>query len=99
MLPLTGFSLIAFLAALFGVFVAVEIAIVASIPMFTEVLPEARAVMMSSNAGAQSCGRFIGAFLGGVLYQVSGFGVVSGGAVLLGLAAFITMLLYVKEAP
>jgi predicted MFS family arabinose efflux permease len=97
-LPLLGFSLTAFIALLFVLFVVLEVSIVASISMFTEVLPHARAVMMSGNGAAQSGGRFIGAFVGGALYQASGFGLVGGVALVLGLLAFALMQRYIQEA-
>lgn len=61
--------------ALFGiflVFLGTETAIVASIPIFTEVLPDNRAVMITGATGAASSGRLVGAVLGGLLFALTG---------------------------
>ncbi len=70
-LPLLPGGLPVALAGLFALFLCVEVAIVASIPLFTAVLPGARAVMMSGNMGAHSLGRLGGATLGGALWAVA----------------------------
>jgi len=97
-LPWLGFSLIVFLIGLFIVFLAVEIAIVSSIPLMTEVLPHARAVMMGSNVAAQASGRFIGAWTGSLLYSAFGFEVAGAFACVIGILAFGVMLFLVYEA-
>lgn len=71
-LPLLSFSLPVTLVGLFIMFFFVEVAIVSSIPLFTELLPNARAVMMSGNVAAHSLGRMGGAWLGGQLYIWTG---------------------------
>ncbi len=71
-LPTLSFSLPLTLAMVFVIFVGIETAIVASIPLFTEILPNARAIMMSSNVGAHSLGRLVGAMFGAWLYAVLG---------------------------
>ena len=82
--------------ALFGIFVmfiGIETAIVASFPLFTEILPNARAVMMSANMGAHSLGRVLGAMLGGIIYTMTGgnFIVVGIVASVIGALAFIIL--------
>lgn len=82
--------------ALFGIFVmfiGIETAIVASFPLFTEILPNARAVMMSANMGAHSLGRVLGAMLGGIIYAMTGgnFIVVGIVASVIGALAFIIL--------
>jgi predicted MFS family arabinose efflux permease len=76
------------LVGMFVLFVLVEMAIVASIGLFTEVLPDARSVMMSANVSAMSIGRLAGVLVGGGLYQLTGsfalIGVVTMGIVLVG---------------
>ena len=52
------------LTGMFVVFVLVEASIVASITLFTELLPEARAVVMSTNISASASGRLLGALVG-----------------------------------
>lgn len=60
------------LVGMFILFVLVEMAIVASIGLFTEVLPDARSVMMSANVSAMSIGRLVGVLVGGGLYELTG---------------------------
>jgi predicted MFS family arabinose efflux permease len=97
LLPHLG-SLTLAMAGIFLIFIAVEIAIVSTIPLFSEILPNARAVMMSSNVAAHSIGRFTGAFIGGIIYEVGGFKAVGFGAMLVGLMGFMLMWLFIVEA-
>ncbi len=87
--------------ALFGIFVMflfVEIGIVASIPLFSEVMPEARAVMMSGVIGAASFGRFLGAALGGALLALIGdFAIIGLVSTVIGLTAAFSMWRFVPE--
>lgn len=98
-LPHLSFSLPLALAVLYILFVLVETSIVASIPLLTEVMPHARAVMMSSNAAAHALGRAAGGILGGVFYALTGsflfIGIVS---TFIGFVAFFMMLRYVQES-
>lgn len=97
-LPGLSFSLPAVLVGLFVLFVFVETAIVSSIPLFTEILPNARAVMMSSNVGSHAFGRLAGAVMGGLLYSLTGsfvaIGVVS---TVVGLTAVVLLWRLVHE--
>lgn len=90
-IPNLTFSLPIALFGIFIMFIGIETAIVASIPLFTEILPNARAVMMSANMGAHSLGRVIGASLGGFIYATTGnnfivVGIVAG---VIGIIAFV----------
>lgn len=79
-LPLSGHSLAAGLAGLFAVFLLYEFSIVASISLFTEIVPEARATMMAGFFATSCVGRVAGALLGGPVwsaYGIAGIGVVS----------------------
>ena len=67
-LPYLGITLGLALGLIFLLFVGVETAIVASFPLFTEVLPKARALMMTSLWGAHAFGRLAGATIGGLVY-------------------------------
>ena len=92
-IPSLSFSLPLAMFGIFVMFIGIETAIVASLPLFSELLPQSRSVMMSANMGAHSLGRVIGAALGGFIYAASGgsfafIGLVAGG---LGLLAFIIM--------
>ncbi|NJL56686.1 sugar porter family MFS transporter [bacterium] len=97
-LPHLDTSLPLALAGVFVMFLFVEIGIVAAIPLFSEVLPEARAVMMSGVIGASSLGRFLGAAGGGALLALVGdfavIGLVSTGV---GLLAVFSMWRFVPE--
>ena len=92
-IPSLSFSLPLAMFGIFIMFIGIETAIVASLPLFSELLPQSRSVMMSANMGAHSLGRVIGAALGGFIYAASGgsfafIGLFAGG---LGLLGFIIM--------
>jgi predicted MFS family arabinose efflux permease len=76
-LPLLGSSLPLALTGLFLVFLSFEFAIVTTISLATEVLPSARATMMSSLMAAMSVGRVIGALVGGSIWLAGGLIAVS----------------------
>ncbi len=92
-IPNLSFSLPLAMFAIFIMFIAIEAAIVAALPLFTEILPKSRAVMMSANMGAHSLGRVLGAALGALVYATSNgnFTLVGFIAGSLGLAAFFIM--------
>lgn len=97
-LPHLDNSLPLALAGIFVMFLFVEIGIVASIPLFSEVMPEARAVMMSGVIGAASTGRFLGAALGGALLALVGdFAVIGLVSTVIGLSAAVSMWALVPE--
>lgn len=96
-IPLLSFSLPLAMLGIFIMFISIEAAIVSALPLFTEIMPKSRAVMMSANMGAHSLGRVSGAALGGLIYAVSGgnflvIGIVAGG---LGIVAFAVMYRFV----
>lgn len=97
-IPHLSFSLPLALAGIFVLFLGVETAIVSSIPLFSEILPNARAVMMSSMMGAASSGRLVGALLGGFLYEHTDnfitMGIIS---VLIGLLSCAMLWFFVRE--
>lgn len=80
-LPVLGRTEIGALVGLFFFYITFEFTLVSSIPMMTEVLPGARATVMSFNVAFISLGRALGAFLGPQLYAL-GFPFVVIGAVL-----------------
>ncbi len=97
-LPFLNFNLTTALIGLFVMFLFVETGIVASIPLFTEVLPNNRAIMMSSHTGAASLGRLSGAILGGFLYVTfSNFIVIGAVATIIGLMAAFMLWRFVQE--
>lgn len=92
-IPSLSFSLPFAMFGIFVMFISIETAIVASLPLFTELLPQSRSVMMSANMGAHSLGRVAGAALGSLIYAASSgsflfVGLIAGG---LGLFGFIIM--------
>jgi DHA1 family inner membrane transport protein len=70
-LPYLGVSLMVALAIIFVLFIGVETAIVSTFPLFTEVLPQARPLMMTSVASAHSLGRLVGAIIGASVFQLT----------------------------
>ena len=91
-LPLFGKNLSFALAGLFMVFLFFEFAIVCSISLCTEILPEARATMMSGYLAASGLGRMTGALIGGPVWLAGGLpatGIVSAAVSLLALFSFI----------
>jgi predicted MFS family arabinose efflux permease len=93
MLPLMGRTLSSALIGLFVTFLTFEFTIVTAVSLFTEILPAARATMMSSSVAAFSMGRVMGALIGGPVWLAGGMlatGFVS--AVVSGLA--LVMLLW-----
>jgi predicted MFS family arabinose efflux permease len=72
LLPIVGHTLPLALIGLFIIFLTFEFTIVTAISLFTEILPGARATMMSSNVAAMSVGRMLGALMGGAIWLVGG---------------------------
>lgn len=98
LLPFLTFSLPLALVGIFIMFLCMETAIVSSIPLFTEIVPESRSVMMSGVLGAASLGRFSGAVLGGMLYAGTGSFVLAGVvAMSIGMIAFVLMWRFITE--
>jgi predicted MFS family arabinose efflux permease len=81
-LPFSGQTLALALAGLFFVFVSFEFSIVTSFSLATEILPTARATMLSAFVAALGLGRVVGALLGGSLW-------LSGGITAVGLASAV----------
>ncbi len=90
--PLTGQTFSLAMAGLFLVFLASEFTIVTSLSFFTEILPDARATMMSGYFAAASLGRVFGALIGGPVWMAEGIrgtGLVSACITALGLMALL----------
>ncbi|MBC8334899.1 MAG: MFS transporter [Anaerolineales bacterium] len=90
LLPLLGRTTFGALLGLFFFYITFEFTIVSILPMMTEVMPSARATLMSFNVAALSLGRAIGAPLGPFLYRF-GFPVVALGAVLFNFIALMAL--------
>ena len=61
------------LAGLFLFYITFEYIMVSHIPLMTELVPEARATLLSFNLTGHSLGRMIGALLATFIYQRFGF--------------------------
>ena len=98
-IPYLDFSLPLAMFGIFIMFICIETAIVAALPLFTEIMPKSRAVMMSANMGAHSLGRVSGAALGALIYKFSdgNFLVIGLAAGLIGLVGFVVMRRFVPS--
>jgi len=67
-LPLLGRSLPGAAVSLFLFYFTFEFTLVSSIPLMTEILPNARATLMASNVASHSLGRALGALIATTLY-------------------------------
>ena len=99
-IPHLSFSLPAAMFGIFLMFICIETAIVAALPLLSEILPRSRAIMMSANMGSHSLGRVCGAAMGAIIYIFSDgnfllIGLVAGG---LGILAFLVMLRLVPDS-
>jgi predicted MFS family arabinose efflux permease len=73
LLPFIGRTQIGALFGLFLFYITFEYLLVSHIPMISELVPKARATMMSLNIAGHSIGRAIGALLATVIYRQYGF--------------------------
>lgn len=97
-LPHLSFSLPLALAGIFVMFLFVEIGIVAALPIFTEMLPQQRAVMMSGLIGMASLGRLAGGVSGSFLYALTeSFALVGLVACAVGVTAALVLVFFVRE--
>jgi MFS transporter, DHA1 family, inner membrane transport protein len=76
LLPVLAQTLPLALLGLFIIFLTFEFTIVTSMSLFTEILPGARATMMSAYLAAAGLGRVIGALAGGSIWLAGGLPVV-----------------------
>ena len=73
LLPIVGRTEIGALVGLFLFYITFEYIMVSHIPLMTELVPEARATLLSFNLTGHSLGRMIGALLATFIYQRFGF--------------------------
>jgi predicted MFS family arabinose efflux permease len=91
-LPFLGLTLPMALTGLFFIFLTFEFTIVTSMSLFTELLPEYRATMMSGFFAAAGMGRIAGVLMGGHVWLAGGIlatGLVSAAVSGLGLASLV----------
>jgi predicted MFS family arabinose efflux permease len=89
-IPFSTGSLATAMAALVALFFFFEIAVVGSIPLLTELVPEARGAVMSMGFGAMAAGRTVGSLIGPAIwarYGLIGNAILS--AVVMLMAAFV----------
>ncbi len=73
LLPFIGHTQVGALVGLFFFYITFEYILVSHIPLMTELVPSARATMLSINVMGHSIGRALGAFLAAIIYQHFGF--------------------------
>src|SRR5215217_3609430 len=73
LLPIVGRTEIGALVGLFLFYITFEYVLVSHIPLMTEVMPSARATLLSFNVMGHSLGRMIGALVATFIYQQFGF--------------------------
>ncbi|HEX6271223.1 MAG TPA: MFS transporter [Anaerolineales bacterium] len=73
LLPIIGRTEIGALIGLFLFYITFEYVLVSHIPLMTEIMPGARATLLSFNVTGHSLGRMIGALLATFIYQLFGF--------------------------
>jgi predicted MFS family arabinose efflux permease len=91
LLPVVGRTEIGALAGLFLFYITFEYVMISHIPLMTEVMPGARATLLSFNVAGHSLGRVIGALLATFIYQNFGFLPVTLLAVLFNVAALFAL--------
>jgi DHA1 family inner membrane transport protein len=86
------------IGGIFVMFFAVETAIVSSFPLITEVVPQARSMMIATAAGAFSFGRLVGSLLGSRLYTATqDFTVIGVVALVVGMIAPLLLFFFVRN--
>jgi DHA1 family inner membrane transport protein len=73
LLPVVGGTEFGALTGLFLFYITFEYTMISHIPLMTELMPEARATLLSFNVAGHSLGRAIGALLATFVYQKFGF--------------------------
>jgi len=73
LLPFIGQTQAGALIGLFLFYITFEYTLVSHIPLMTELVPSARATMLSLNITGHSLGRALGAFLAAIIYKEFGF--------------------------
>lgn len=91
LLPFIGKTEAGALIGLFLFYITFEYIMVSHIPLMTEIVPSARATMLSLNVTGHSIGRAVGAFLAALIYQRYGFMFVALTAVIFNLAGLLAL--------
>ncbi|MEW6405047.1 MAG: MFS transporter [Chloroflexota bacterium] len=91
LLPLIGKTQIGALVGLFLFYITFEYVLVSHIPLMSELVPKARATMLSLNIAGHSIGRALGALLATFIYQQAGFIFVALAAVVFNLFGLLAL--------
>ena len=91
LLPIVGRTEVGALVGLFLFYITFEYIMVSHIPMMTELVPEARATLLSFNLTGHSLGRLIGSLLATFIYERFGFLPVTLLAVMFNIFALIAL--------
>ena len=91
LLPVVGRTAVGALAGLFLFYITFEYVLVSHIPLMTEVMPNARATLLSFNVMGHSLGRAIGALIATFIYERFGFLPVTLIAILFNLFALLAL--------
>ncbi|HSL30917.1 MAG TPA: MFS transporter [Anaerolineales bacterium] len=91
LLPVVGRTELGALVGLFLFYITFEYVLVSHIPLMTEVMPNARATLLSFNVTGHSLGRTIGALLAAFVYQRFGFLPVTLIAILFNILALLAL--------
>jgi predicted MFS family arabinose efflux permease len=91
LLPFIGQTQTGALIGLFFFYITFEYIMVSHIPLVTELMPSARATILSLNVTGHSIGRAMGAFLAALLYQQFGFLFVAFTAVFFNMIAMLAL--------
>jgi MFS transporter, DHA1 family, inner membrane transport protein len=90
LLPLLGKSYIGAMSGLFLIYLTFEFAVVSSMPLMTEVLPQARATLMAVFIASMSLGRALGDMLAFPLYN-RGIGWIAAGGAVFALLSWLSL--------
>jgi predicted MFS family arabinose efflux permease len=91
LLPFIGKTQTGALIGLFLFYITFEYIMVSHIPLMTELVPSARATILSLNVTGHSIGRALGAFLATIIYQRFGFLFVALLAVVFNIAGLLAL--------
>jgi MFS transporter, DHA1 family, inner membrane transport protein len=91
LLPIVGRTEIGALVGLFLFYITFEYVLVSHLPLMTEVMPNARATLLSFNVTGHSLGRMIGALVATFIYQRFGFFPVALTAILFNVFALLSL--------
>jgi predicted MFS family arabinose efflux permease len=91
LLPIIGHTEAGALVGLFLFYITFEYVMVSHIPLVTELVPSARATILSLNVTGHSIGRALGAFLAALIYQRFGFMFVALTAVIFNIIALVAL--------